>query len=114
MQMAGGEQGAEDFHFCDSGVVANRLYCAEHHGPTYVQEAGRAADLRDALEVLEAIKMQVRSFDPDLQTSLFSCQDNRKTRLPASSVMSSPPSPGPMVCSALNASLPTGLTASRL
>jgi hypothetical protein len=114
MQMAGGEQGAEDFHFCNSGVVANRLYCAEHHGPAYVQEAGRPADLRDALELLEAIKMQVRSFDPDLQTSWFSCQDSRKPRLPASSVMSSPPSPGPMVGPALNASLPMGLTVSWL
>ena len=113
MQMAGGEQGAEDFHFSNSGMVANRL-CAEHHGPAYVQEAGRPADLRDALELLEAIKMQVRSFDPDLQTSWFSCQDSRKPRLPAASVMSSPPSPGPRVGLALNASLPTGLTVSWL
>jgi hypothetical protein len=113
MQMAGGEQGAEDFHFCNSGVVANRL-CAEHHGPAYVQEAGCPADLRDALELLEAVKMQVRRLDPDLQTSRFSRQDSRKPRLPASSVMSSPPSPGPMVGPALNASLPTGLTVSWL
>jgi hypothetical protein len=64
MQMAGGEQGAEDFHFCNSGVVANRLYCAEHHGPAYVQEAGRPADLRDALELLGAVKNRYSGLIP--------------------------------------------------
>jgi hypothetical protein len=74
MQMASGEQGAADFYFCNSGVVANRL-CAEHHGPAYVQEAGCPADLRDALELSEAVKMQVlqvQRLDPHLQTSSLS------------------------------------------
>jgi hypothetical protein len=110
MQMAGRPNRGPRTYFGNSGAVANRPYCAEHHGPASRSPSGSSRRAR----IVGSSQMQVRRFDPHLQISQFSCQGSRKPRLPASSIMSSPPSPGPMVCPVSNASLPTGLTASWL
>jgi hypothetical protein len=76
-----GEPGAQDFHFCNSG----RSPTAPIARSTTVRPAGRPADFRDAPELLGAIKMQVRRFDPHLRLASFRAgtaenQDFRRLR----------------------------------